>query len=184
MPVAHGSLPRTQGVGPNGGGTSHQWKGLAQFVGTRFPGAAGAQVRTSPAADAGRPRTAKATSVASVVGASGFGGGILCSGAQRPDHAAGLRHEGRFGTATLRGRWQPPSFAGFDAIHLATQMCGTSPSTGAGGINHAHASWFLGSRGRSFCNATGDAVCGGAEHASFGAAGAAPCGLTEGYSGG
>ena len=35
------------------------------------------KVWTSSAADAGRPRTAKATSV---VGASGFDGGILCSG--------------------------------------------------------------------------------------------------------
>lgn len=42
--------------------------------------AVGVKVRTSPAADAGRPRTAKATSVASVVGATGLGGGILCSG--------------------------------------------------------------------------------------------------------
>lgn len=39
------------------------------------------KVRTSPAADAGRPRTAKATSVAyRVVGATGLDGGILCSG--------------------------------------------------------------------------------------------------------
>ena len=38
------------------------------------------KVRTSPAADAGRPRTAKATSLASVVGATGLRGGILCSG--------------------------------------------------------------------------------------------------------
>ena len=47
--------------------------GVHQEVASMYP----TKVWTSSAADAGRPRTAKATSV---VGASGFDGGILCSG--------------------------------------------------------------------------------------------------------